>query len=176
MPAKKLKIDPERSIMLFGGIDEELAGDIIKELLILDGAEEAPIYILINSEGGDVHSSLAILDTINSLSSTVIAVGMGQVMSGASLIFASCKKRVSLPNTWFMLHSISFSLPELSRQNLEFQAKHSAMLCDQMYALYAKFCKKPKDKIKSELESGDILLDCKGALEYGILDEIITKL
>lgn len=161
--------------MLFGDIDETSSEEVVKGLLALNEDDrKEPIYLLINSEGGDVHSTLAIHDTIKVISCPVIGVAMGKAMSGASLVHAACLKRLALPNTWFMLHSINFALPDLSRKSLQDQAQHSSMLCDQIYELYARYTKKTKDQIKSDLESGDILLNCQGAIEYGILDEIYS--
>jgi ATP-dependent Clp protease protease subunit len=175
MPIKKFKIDSDRMLTLFGEIDGTMSSDIIKDLLVLDMANDtAPIYLLINSEGGDVHSALAIHDIIKSISAPVYTVGSGQVMSAGSLIFAAGDKRYSFPHTWFMLHSISFSFSDVSRFSLDAQAKHSNIICDQVYELYAKYSKKTKEQIKMDLEAGDVLLDAQGALSYGILDKIIS--
>jgi ATP-dependent Clp protease, protease subunit len=70
--------------------------------------EENPITVIINSSGGDVYTSFAIIDAIRGCKSPINTVGTGHIMSAASLILASgTGKRILTPNTSVMIHEMS---------------------------------------------------------------------
>ena len=59
----------KRRIFLWGGVDDESAERIVKELLYLDSLNNEDIYFFINSPGGVISSGLAIYDCINAIKS-----------------------------------------------------------------------------------------------------------
>ena len=60
-----------RQVLLSGGIDKESAEKVIRQLLILEADSDKPIYLFINSPGGDVSSGFAIFDTIRFINAPV---------------------------------------------------------------------------------------------------------
>ena len=55
-----------RQILLSGEINKELAQAVNKQLLLLEADGEKPIYVFIDSPGGDVSAGFAILILIQS--------------------------------------------------------------------------------------------------------------
>ena len=81
-----------RQILLSGEINEELADKIVRQILILEADNDKPIYIYIDSPGGDVDAGFAIFDTIRFVNAPVFTIGMGLVASAAALILLASPK------------------------------------------------------------------------------------
>ena len=95
----------KRRIFLWGGVDDESAERIVKQLLYLDSLHDDIIFF-INSPGGVISSGLAIYDCMNAIQSDVVTVCCGQAASmGAVLLTAGAKgKRCAWPNARIMIH------------------------------------------------------------------------
>ena len=96
----------KRRIFLWGGVDDESAERIVKELLYLDSLNHEDIIFFINSPGGVISSGLAIFDAMNAIKSDVVTVCCGQAASmGAVLLTSGTKgKRYAWPNARIMIH------------------------------------------------------------------------
>ena len=96
----------KRRIFLWGGVDDESAERIVKQLLYLDSQSNEDILFFINSPGGVISSGLAIYDCMNAIKSDVVTVCCGQAASmGAVLLTAVSKgKRYAWPNARIMIH------------------------------------------------------------------------
>ena len=68
----------KRRIFLWGGVDDESAERIVKQLLYLDSLNHDDIVFFINSPGGVISSGLAIYDCMNAIQSDVVTVCCGQ--------------------------------------------------------------------------------------------------
>lgn len=98
-----------RSIMIYGGINQELAQDVSEKLIILSSESEDDITIYLNSQGGHVEAGDTIFDMIRHMTPRVRIVGTGWVASAGALIYSAPPRdcRFALPNTRFMLHQPS---------------------------------------------------------------------
>jgi ATP-dependent Clp protease protease subunit len=100
----------DRIIFLGTEIYDEIANTINAQLLYLDSITDSnnpePIWLYINSPGGEIYSGLSIYDTINMIKSPVYTVVMGLAASMAFVLATSGEKghRYSLPNSRLMLH------------------------------------------------------------------------
>ena len=103
LSAKFLKT---RQILLSGEVNKALAEKIIRQLLILEADSEEPIYIFIDSPGGDVDAGYAIFDMIRFVKAPVYCIGMGLVASAGALILLAADKsrRLGLPNSHYLIH------------------------------------------------------------------------
>ena len=91
-----------RQILLSGEINKESAENFNKQLLIMESNNrELPVYVYIDSPGGDVSAGFAIYDMIRFVSCPVILIGNGLIASAAALILLSVPKerRVGLPDS-----------------------------------------------------------------------------
>src|SRR3989344_781419 len=97
----------DRIIFLGGAIDDHVANIIIAQLLFLESeSPKKDITLYINSPGGQVTSTMAVLDTMNYVKSDVSTVCVGLAASGAAIILSAGTKgkRFALPNAEVMIH------------------------------------------------------------------------
>ena len=99
------KLLKNRTILIYGEINMDVAMDVTRKLLILDAQSQDEIRIFINSPGGHVESGDTIFDMIRFVQSPVKVIGTGWVASAGALIYAAAERenRYSLPNTRFLL-------------------------------------------------------------------------
>ena len=96
-----------RQIILSGEVNKELAEKVIRQLLILEAdSASKPIYVYIDSPGGDVDAGFAIFDMIRFIKPPVYTIGMGLVASAGALILLAASKnyRLGLPNSHYLIH------------------------------------------------------------------------
>ena len=95
-----------RTLTLFGEIDQDVARRTAEKLLALSFESDDPITLYIGSPGGHVESGDTIYDMINYIRPTVRAIGTGWVGSIATHIYLAPEKehRFCLPNTRFLIH------------------------------------------------------------------------
>ncbi len=164
-----------RTIMISGEINKDRADDFARQILVLDSESSDPIYVYINSPGGDVDSGFAIYDMIRFVSSPVTVIGMGLVASAAALIFLSvpAERRVGLPDSTYLIHQ------PLSQ--LKGVAIDVAIYADKIEALRHKLDKVIADatgKDVAEVEKDterDCWMTAEEALSYGLLSRIVRE-
>ena len=95
-----------RTVLVFGEVTTELAHRTAAQLLALAARSDAPIRLVIHSQGGHVEAGDTIHDVIRFVRPDVIAIGSGWVASAGALVYAAAarKNRLALPNTRFLLH------------------------------------------------------------------------
>jgi ATP-dependent Clp protease protease subunit len=95
-----------RTIILFGEITQKVAQSTVAQLLALAQESDAPIQLIINSQGGHVESGDTIHDMVRFIRAPVRMIGTGWVASAGVHIFlaAARESRYCLPNTRFMIH------------------------------------------------------------------------
>ncbi|MBQ7970981.1 MAG: ATP-dependent Clp protease proteolytic subunit, partial [Clostridia bacterium] len=83
----------QRTVLLFGTLDEELSSKVISSLLYLSAEDqEKPITLMINSAGGDETEALAIFDVMQSISCPIHTVCLGKAHGMAALLLAAGEK------------------------------------------------------------------------------------
>lgn len=166
----------DRIIFLNGEIAEDNAQSVIAQLLYLERiAPKEDITLYINSPGGDVTAGLAIYDTMQYISCDVSTVCLGLAASmGAFLLAAGVKgKRYSLPNSDIMIHQVSSGCFGQCT-DMEIATKHVLKIKENLNRLLAVSTDKDIETIKKDTER-DNWMDAKEALNYGIIDGIISK-
>ena len=166
----------DRIVLLSGEITDDVANSVVAQLLFLAATDsDKDISLYINSPGGSVTAGMAIYDTINFIKPKVSTICIGMAASmGAFLLAAGEKgKRYALPNSEIMIHQ---PLGGAQGQATEIQiaAEHIIRIRERMNKILSERTGKPLKQIKLDTER-DKYMFSKEALEYGIIDEILTN-
>lgn len=167
----------ENIIFLSGTIEDETANIVIAQLLFLQSEDpKKDIKLYINSHGGSVSSTLAILDTMNHIKNDVSTVCVGLAASGGAVLLSAGKKgkRFSLPNSEIMIHQ-----PLIMGGGIQGQVSDIEVNTKQLLKTRAKLNKILADntgKTVSQIEKDvdrDFFMSPEEAKKYGIIDKIL---
>ena len=162
-------------IFLGGPIDDSVANTIIAELLFLQSEDpKRDISLYINSPGGSVTSTLAIIDTMHHIKNDVSTVCVGIAASGAAMVLSAGKKgkRFILPNAEVMIHQPLGGV-EGQATDIAITAKHILKTKERLNKMLAENTGKPLKEIEKDVER-DFFMSADEARSYGIVDKIIT--
>ncbi|MEI2664864.1 ATP-dependent Clp endopeptidase proteolytic subunit ClpP [Rossellomorea sp. LJF3] len=166
----------DRVIMLGSGIDDNVANSIVAQLLFLESENpEKDISIYVNSPGGSITAGMAIYDTIQYIKPDVqtICIGMAASM-GAFLLAAGAKgKRLALPNAEVMIHQ-PLGGAQGQATEIEIAAKRILFLREKLNQILADRTGQPLEVISKDTDR-DNFMTAERALEYGLIDRIITR-
>mgnify|MGYP003295051669 CR=1 FL=1 len=164
-----------RQIILTGEINKELADSIARQLLILDAEENKPIYMYIDSPGGDVDAGFAIYDMIRFVKSPVYLVGMGLIASAATLVLLSVPKeqRFGLPNSRYLIHQPLGGMRGVAT-DIEIYAKDMEKIRAKLNKIIADGTGTSLEQVTKDTDR-DYWLDAEESVKYGLISKIITK-
>ncbi|WP_422122767.1 ATP-dependent Clp endopeptidase proteolytic subunit ClpP [Planococcus sp. X10-3] len=166
----------DRVIMLGSGIDDNVANSIVAQLLFLEAEDpEKDISIYINSPGGSITAGMAIYDTMQFIRPDVqtICIGMAASM-GAFLLAAGTKgKRYALPNAEVMIHQ-PLGGAQGQATEIEIAAKRILHLREKLNQILADRTGQTLDVVSKDTDR-DNFMTAERALEYGLIDQIITR-
>ena len=166
----------ERIIFLGSEIDDDVANSVVAQLLLLDSENpEKDIMLYINSPGGVITAGLAIYDTMQLIKADVSTICLGDAASmGAFLLSGGTKgKRLALPNARIMIHQ-PLGGTKGQATDIEIEAKEILRMKTMLNELMAQHTGQKVEKIKKDTER-DNFMTAQEALEYGLIDRIITK-
>jgi ATP-dependent Clp protease protease subunit len=166
----------ERIVFLAGPIDDNTANIVIAQLLFLESEDaKKDVFLYINSPGGSVTSTMAIVDTMNHVRPDISTFCVGLAASGAAIILSAGKKgkRFILPNAEVMIHQPMGGV-EGQATDIAITAKHILKTRDNLNKLLAKNTGKSLAQVEKDVER-DFFMDAEEAKKYGIIDEIVTK-
>lgn len=166
----------DRVIMLGSGIDDNVANSIVAQLLFLEAEDpDKDISIYINSPGGSITAGMAIYDTMQFIRPDVqkICIGMAASM-GAFLLAAGTKgKRLALPNAEVMIHQ-PLGGAQGQATEIEIAAKRILHLREKLNQILSERTGQPIDVISKDTDR-DNFMTAERALEYGLIDQVITR-
>lgn len=162
----------ERIILLNNEINDTTSNIWIAELLYLASINDDDIYIYINSPGGSITSGLALYDTMMYIKPKVITICVGLAASMAAFILSSGYKRYALENSEIMIHEPSTNYSG-NASDIFNHTKWLERIKNKVDYILAKNTKHTIDEIVSATLR-DNFMDSKTALEFGIIDEILT--
>lgn len=165
----------ERIIFLGGPIDDHMANLVIAQLLFLESEDpKKDVQIYINSPGGSVTATLAMLDTMAYIKPDVATVCVGIAASGAAILLAGGAKgkRFALPNAEVMIHQ-PWGGAQGQATDIEITAKHIVAVRGRLNKILAKATGQPLEKVEKDVER-DFFMSAEEAKKYGIIDDIFT--
>jgi ATP-dependent Clp protease protease subunit len=151
-----------------------VANLVIAQLLFLQSEDaKADISLYINSPGGSVSSTLAMIDTMNFLKPDIATYCVGMAASGGALLLSAGAKgkRYILPNAEVMIHQPSGGA-EGQATDIEITARHILKTRELLNKILAKNTGKPLATIEKDVER-DFFMTAEEAKKYGIVDEIL---
>ena len=166
----------DRSIMLSGEVNDQMANSVIAQLLFLDAQDsEKDIYLYINSPGGVITSGLAMLDTMNFIKSDVqtIAIGMAASMASVLLAGGTKGKRFALPNSTILIHQPSGGA-QGQQTEIEIAAEEILKTRKKMNQILADATGQTVEQIKKDTER-DHYMSAQEAKDYGLIDDILVN-
>ena len=164
-----------RQILLSGEINKELAQAVNKQLLLLEADGTKPIYIYIDSPGGDVSAGFAIFDMIRFVNAPVVLIGNGLIASAAALILLAVPKerRLGLPHSSYLIHQPLSEMRGVAT-DLQIQAVEMAKTRALLNKIIAEQTGKDEKQVKKDTER-DYWLTADEALEYGLISKVISS-
>ena len=165
----------ERIIFLGVPIDDDVANIITAQLLFLSSESSSDMSLYINSPGGNVHSGLAIYDTIQMIGCDVATICTGMAASmGAVLLCAGTKgKRSALPHSRVMIHQ-PLGGTQGQATDIEIATRQIIELKDELYSIIAHHTRQSIAKIRKDAER-DYWMKAKEAVAYGMIDKIVES-
>lgn len=166
-------VNKERRIMLYADIDENSAYVInfkLRGMSLLD--KKSPIYLEINSCGGDMSAGFSIIDTMKLIEAPVITIVNGIAASMAFTISICGKKRYATEHSWFMQHPISEMMGEEYANFIKDRTAFLTKIEKQSEELLRKYTKL-SDEEMIRIRNGELWLTAKEAKRKGIVDKII---
>ena len=164
----------DRIIFLGGVIEENMANIIIAQLLFLTAEDsKKDITLYINSPGGSVTATMAIIDTMNYVQPNVATVCVGMAASGGAWVLSAGEKgkRFALPNAEVMIHQPLGGI-EGQAADIAITAEHILKTKKNLVKIMAENTGKSATQIEKDLDR-DFYMSADEAKKYGIIDEII---
>ena len=165
-----------RQIILTGEIRKELADSISKQLLILDSENsKAPIYMYIDSPGGDVDAGFAIYDVIRFIKAPVYLIGMGLIASAATLVLVAVpsERRIGLPNSRYLIHQPLGRMSGVAT-DIEIYAKDMEKIRAKLNKLISEATGTSLEQVTKDTDR-DYWLDADEAVKYGLISKIVSN-
>lgn len=166
----------ERIVMLGTPINDQVANVVIAQLLYLEREDpDKDISLYIHCPGGIISAGLAIYDTMQLIRPDVSTICVGLAASmGTIILCAGAKgKRYALPNSTIHLHQ-AFGGAQGYAADIEIAAREIMRVQEIIRGIIAKHTGQPLEKVAHDTDR-DFYLNPQQAVEYGIIDEILTK-
>lgn len=165
-----------RQIILSGEINKDLAEKIVRQLLVLEADDaEKPVYIYIDSPGGDVDAGFAIFDMIRFVSCPVFLIGMGLIASAAALILLAVDKehRLALLHSRYLIHQPSSGMRGVAT-DIEIHAKEMERTKAVLNKIISEQTGKSFEQVAADTNR-DYWLNSEESVEYGLVSRIINS-
>jgi ATP-dependent Clp protease protease subunit len=164
-----------RRVLLGGPLDAAAATAVAAELMSLDGHSGRDIELLVNSPGGPVDDVFAVLDVITLSRAPVSVTCFGRAIGTAAIVLAcGTGTRRATPNATISLRCREQTSIVGSAREAEQRAEHERQVRGRIRRIVGERTRLPADRIDHELDDG-AQLDASGALELGIIDEVVTR-
>jgi len=165
-----------RTLIISGEINQQLASQVIAQLIALSIESDDPIDIFINSQGGHVESGDTIHDVIRFIKPRVRMIGTGWVASAGALIYVGVPRedRYCLPNTRFLLHQPAGGVGGTA-SDIEIEAREILKMRERINRIFSRETGQPLDRIENDTRR-NFWLGAEEAKEYGLVGQIIHSI
>ena len=166
-----------REYIIFLGtpIDDTIANLVCAQMLFLEAENpDKDLALYINSPGGEISALFAIYDTMKYIKNDISTFCYGQAASAAAVLLAGGAKgkRYALPHARILIHQ-PYGGAAGQAADIEIQAKEILRMRDLLNEVLAHDTGQEIDRVKRDTDR-DFIMSADEALEYGIIDEVIT--
>ena len=169
----------DRIIFLGEDVNATTASLVVAQLLFLESEDpDKEINLYINSPGGSVTDGLAIVDTMNYIKCPVSTTCIGLAASFGAVLLANGEKgkRYATPNAEILIHQPLIGGHGITGQttDIKIHAENMIKTRERLNRILSDRTGKPLEQIMEDTER-DHFMTAEEALEYGLIDEILTK-
>jgi ATP-dependent Clp protease protease subunit len=165
----------ERIVFLGTPINDQVANLIVAQLLFLDRENpEKEVQMYINSPGGEIYPGLAIYDTMQMLRAPISTIAVGWTASLGTVLLAAGHKgrRYALPHATIHMHPAGGGARGYA-PDVEIQYKELKRMQDLLHVILSKHTGQTVEKISDDFDR-DYFMDAHRAVEYGLVDEVLS--
>jgi ATP-dependent Clp protease, protease subunit len=165
-----------RTVLVYGEVNTRLARTISAQLFALAATSDAPIRMIVHSQGGHVEAGDTIHDVVRAIAPRVTMIGTGWVASAGALIYAAADKerRVCLPNTRFLLHQPLGGMGGRA-SDVEIEANQIVQMRERLNRIFARATGQDYEKVARDTER-NFWMNAKEACAYGLVHRIVDRL
>jgi ATP-dependent Clp protease protease subunit len=171
------KLFEDRIIFLGVQIDDASADDIMAQLLVLESQDpDRDIEMYINSPGGSFTAMTAIYDTMQYVRPQIQTVCLGQAASAAAVLLAAGTpgKRLALPNARILIHQPATGQGGGQASDIEIQAREILRMREWLEGTLSHHSNRSLEQVNKDIDR-DKILSAEEALEYGLIDQVLTS-
>jgi ATP-dependent Clp protease protease subunit len=165
-----------RTVLVYGEVNTQLARTVSAQLLALASSGDAPIRMIVHSQGGHVEAGDTIHDLVRAVTPNVTMIGSGWVASAGALIYVAAKKenRFALPNTRFLLHQPLGGMSGRAA-DIEIEANQILQMRERLNRIFAAATGKDFDTVARDTER-NFWMSATEARAYGLVYRIVDRL
>jgi len=163
-------------VFIGASIDDAISNVVVAQLLFLEAENpDRDISIYINALGGSVTAGLAIYDTMQFIKPDITTICIGQASSLAAVLVAAGTKgkRMALPNSRIVIHQPVGDVVGPA-SNVDIHAREILRLRELLNTILVRHTGQTFDKICQDTDR-DFILTAEEAVEYGLIDQIISR-
>jgi ATP-dependent Clp protease protease subunit len=157
-----------RVVLMRGELDDDLAGQVTAELMMLDATGDEPVVLHVDSTGGSLLAAFTVIDTMDLLGVPVEVVCVGRAEGAAVGVVAAGAYRYASPHAQLRLSEPSSSVSGSARDIEAWAAQHQRQLARYVQRL-AEATGRPGEHIEADLATGR-WLSAEEAVAYGLVD------
>ena len=165
----------ERIIFLGTPVNDQVANVIVAQLLFLDREDpEKEISLYINCPGGEIYPGLAIYDTMQQVQAPISTIAVGWTASLGTILLAAGtrERRYALPHATIHMHPAGGGARGYA-PDVEIQARELLRMQDLLKNILSGHTGQSVERITKDFDR-DYFMDAQEAIEYGIIDEVLT--
>jgi ATP-dependent Clp protease protease subunit len=166
----------ERIIFLGTPINDQVANLLVAQLLFLDREDpDREIQMYINSPGGAIYPGLAIYDTMQQIKAPISTFAVGWTASMGTVLLAAGQpgRRYALPHATIHMHPAGGGAQGYA-PDVEIQYRELKRMQDLLHGILSRHTGQPVERIAEDFER-DRFMDAHGAVEYGLVDDVLGE-
>jgi len=166
----------DRIVFLSEEVNDVSASLVVAQLLYLEAQDQdKDINFYINSPGGSITAGMAIYDTMQYIKCDVstICIGLAASMGAFLLAAGTLGKRFALPNAEVMIHQ-PLSGMQGQASDIKIHADRILRIRERINVILSRVTGKPLEVIEKDTDR-DFFMSAQQAMEYGLIDNILSK-